>query len=101
MGNHCLQQAGRAAEVVIVIFQRVGHGLAYLRGGGEVDNAFHLLLFKKRVQRCAVAYVHVIKARIGVNRSPETGLQIVGDYYLATCGDELVNRMGTDVAGSA
>ena len=64
-------------------------------------HALHLLFVKQRVQRCAVAYVHIIKTRGRVNRSTEAGLQIIRDYYLSPRGDELVNRMGTDVAGSA
>lgn len=54
---HGLQQGDRAAHVVFVVAQWLGHGFAHGLECGEVDHLADGVLGKQPVQRGAVAHI--------------------------------------------
>ena len=101
VGHHRPQQSGGAAQVVVVILQGVGHRLAHLRGGGEVDDAVDVLGLEQLVHGRPVPDVRLIEAGLGVDGGPEAGEQVVGHHHVPSGLDELVYGVGADVSGSA
>ena len=99
--HHGLQEHHGAVEVVVIVLQRVGHALPHLGGGGEVDHALDVLRLEQGVQRPLVPDVQLIEPGLGVDRLPEAGEEVVRHHHVPARVDELVHRVGADVAGSA
>ena len=101
VGHHGLEQHHGAVEVVVIVLEGIGHGLAYLGGGGEVDHALNVLGLKQSVQGSPVPDVQLIELSLGVDGRPEASLQVVGHHDLPAGVDEFINRMGANIASSA
>ena len=100
VGHHGLQQTDGAAQVVVIVLQRIAHGLAHLGGGGKMDDALDLLLLKQLVQCLPVPDVQLIEARLGVHGGPEAGEQVVRHHHVPAGIDEFVHGVRADIAGS-
>ena len=101
MRHHGAQQHHSAVEVIVIIFQRVGHGLPHLGGGGEVDDTVNLFRLEQHVQGRPVPDVQMVEAGLGVDGGPEAGEQVVRHHHVPAGVDELVYSMGADIPGPA
>lgn len=101
MLDHALEHRARAAEVVVVILERIDHALADLRVRGEVDDCVNFLRREHMVAEFLVADVALIEARLWMHRCPESGLQIVRYDHVVAVVNQLIYRVAVDVARAA
>ena len=82
MRHHGLQQHLGTVHIVVVVFQRVGHGLSNQRVGRKVNHAVDLLGFEHGIDKCAVADIALIELCLRMHRFDVSGFQIISDYDL-------------------
>ena len=99
--DHALQHRPRAAEVVVVILERIDHALANLRVRGKVDDRVDLFAGKDVVAEFLVPNIALVEARLGMHRSPEACLQIVRHDNVVAVVNEFIYGVTADVAGAA
>ena len=99
--NHGFQQNLGAAQVVVIIFERIGHGFADQRVCGKVNHTVDLLGFKDGVHECAVTDIALIKFCLWMNRFNMSGFQIVRDNNLSARVNEFIYGMRADITSTA
>ena len=88
-------------EVVVIVLERVLHGLAHLRRRCKVDDAFDVFLLEQVIEGCSVADVQLIELRLRMDRRLKAGQKVIGDDDISAGVDECAYRMGADVTRSA
>ena len=68
--HHGIQQDFRSAQIVVVVFQRIGNALPHQRKGGEMNNSVDLLSFEQVIQKCTVVQVALIERSALRNCTP-------------------------------
>ena len=101
MRDHAVEQNLGAAQVVVIILERLCHAFAHLGVGGEVDHAFDLLGLEQLVEKSTVADIAFVKARTGWDCRAEAGFQIVCHDNVASCLDERARRVRANVTRTA
>lgn len=101
MGDHAFEQRFGAAQVVVVILERLCHAFADLGIGGEVDHALDPLVFKQAVDKGAVADIALVKARARGNRGAEAGFQVIRDNHFASGLNQRARGVRADIARAA
>ena len=100
--NHGAQQHERLGDVVLVVLQRVLHGLAHLNEGGEVNDGIELAVDEQRIDDGGIAEIalHELDFRIddgggvAVDHAVENG-------HISAALHELAHGVRTNVAGTA
>mmetsp|Transcript_101059 Transcript_101059/g.257056 ORF Transcript_101059/g.257056 Transcript_101059/m.257056 type:complete len:248 (-) Transcript_101059:33-776(-) len=105
---HGLQDVQGAHDVVLVVPERLGHGLAHGLEAGEVDHAVELLRLEELLHGLCVAHVRLeernilagdlLNAIYGLGRGIH---QVVHDGHLEACLQKLDDGVRADVAGAA
>ena len=101
MLDHALQHRPRAAEVVVVIFQRIDHALADLRVRGKVDDRVDLLGREHMVAELFIANVALIEPRLGMHGGPEPCFHVVRHNHVIAVVNQLIYRVAADISGTA
>ena len=66
-----------------------------------MDHALDVLCLEQGVQGTLVPDVQLIEPGLGVDRLLEAGEEVIRHHHVPACVNELVHRVGADVAGSA
>jgi len=101
MAHHRLEQDLHAVDIVVEILQRLLHALADEGIRREMDDGLDLVLIENLVEHRRVADIALVELRFRVQRPAMAGLEVVDDDDVLAFRHELMNRMGTDVAGTA
>ena len=101
VGHHGLEEHHGAVEVVVIVLQRIGHGLSHLGGGGKVDDALDVLGLEQGIQSPPIPDVQLIEFCLGMDCGFEASLQVVGHHHVPAGVNQFIYRMGADVSGSA
>ena len=101
MAHHGLEEHLHAIDVVVEILQRLFHALADEGVRRKVDDSLNLVLIENTIEHRRVADVALVELRFRVQRPAMAGLEVVDDDDVLAFRHELMNRMGTDVAGTA
>ena len=99
--DHALQHRPRAAEVVVVILERIDHALADLRVRGKVDDRVDLFAGKDVVAELFIANVALIEPRLRMDGLADACLQIVRHDHVVAIINEFIYGVAADVAGTA
>lgn len=99
--DHALEHCPRAAEVIIIILERIHHALADLRVCGKVNDRVDLLAGKDMVAERLISDVALIKPCLRMYRLAETGFQIVRHNDIIAIVNEFVNRVAANVTRAA
>ncbi len=100
--HHRAQKHQRLGDIVLIVLQRILHGLAHLDEGGEVDDGVELAVHEQGVDDGSVAQVSLDELHFLVDDGGGMAVDHAvkhGDVRAAL--HQLSNRMGADVAGSA
>ena len=99
-GDHRVQQVDRPRDVVAKVLPRIGHRLAHVGVGGEVDHRLHGVLGERLADGCRVGEI-ALHERSPLHRGPVTVDQVVEDDRAVARGRHQLGGMATDVAGAA
>ena len=72
--DHGFQQNLGAAQIVVIVFERVSHGFTDERICRKMDNAVNVFRFKNRVYKFAIANITLIKFCLWMHRFDVSGL---------------------------
>ncbi len=109
---HDVHEGERVAEVVGVVLDRLGDGLAHGLEAGEVDHAVDLVLVEDALERLAVVHVGAVEGEALGGLGSHDGVdavehllggvgQVVDDDDLIAVLEQLDARVGADEAGAA
>ena len=99
--DHRLQHRPRAAEVVVVVLERIYHALADLGVCREMDDCVDLFAGKDVVAEFLIADVALIEPRLRMDGFAEAGFQIVRHDHIVTVVNKFVNGVAADVTSAA
>src|SRR5690606_38826907 len=98
---HRLEHAQGAARVVVVVRQRLRHGLAHVGEGGEVHDALDAVRGERLRQRLGVTHVELDEGDVRGHGLPVTAAQVVEGDGGVTAAKQRAERVGPDVTSSA
>ena len=99
--DHRLQHCPRAAEVVVVVLERIYHALADLGVCREMDDCVDLFAGKDVVAEFLIADVALIEPRLRMDGFAEAGFQIVRHDHIVAVVNKFVNGVAADVTSAA
>ena len=99
--HHGFQQNLCAAQIVVIIFERIGHGFADERICRKMNDAVNVFRFKNGIHKFAIANVTLIKFCLRMHRFDVSGLQIVRNDDVAPCVYQFIYGVRANVARAA
>ena len=99
--HHRVEQHLGAAEVVVIVFQRVGHALAHEREGRKVDHNVHLFRLKQLAKEVKIVDIALIELCLRVHRLHMARSQVVRDDHVVARFLQSIYRVRADVARAA
>ncbi len=101
VGDHAREKDLRAADIVAVILEGVGHALANEGIGGEVDDRVDGFRLENGVKEDPVANIADVQAHVRRDGLAVTRLERVRDHDFKAAFHELANGVGADIARAA
>ena len=99
--HHRFQQVQASGDVVSEIFNRIGHGFANKRIGGEVHHGIRLGVGEGVCDLGRVVQVSLDEFCSGVERRLVAFSEIIKNIHLMACVEQFFNANASDVPGSA